>query len=95
MFLAQCHRARLKSNGRVVAVKVQHKDVRHSAHLDLMLMEFGVLQCEKMFPEFKLGWLARTTRNGLYLTYIFYLYLLYGTKIYTTSYLKLFANSEN
>jgi len=30
-----------------------------------MLMEFGVLQCEAIFPEFKLAWLARTTRNNL------------------------------
>ena len=35
------------------------------AHLDLMLMEFGVLQVAQMFPEFKLAWLARTTRNNL------------------------------
>jgi len=63
--LAQCHRARIKATGEEVAVKVQHANVRYSAHLDLMLMEAGVLQCAKLFPEFKLGWLARTTRKNL------------------------------
>jgi len=63
--LAQCHKARLKETGEVVAVKVQHAAVQHSAHLDLMLMELGVMQCARLFPEFKLGWLARTTRQNL------------------------------
>ena len=63
--MAQCHRARIKATGEEVAVKVQHANVRYSAHLDLMLMEAGVLQCAKLFPEFKLGWLARTTRKNL------------------------------
>ena len=30
-----------------------------------MLMEFGVLQAAKLVPEFKLAWLARTTRQNL------------------------------
>ena len=46
--LAQCHRAKLKSNGQVVAVKVQHAPVKHTAHLDMMLMEFGVLQAAQV-----------------------------------------------
>jgi len=63
--LAQCHRAKLKSNGQVVAVKVQHAPVKHTAHLDMMLMEFGVLQAAQLIPDFKLAWLARTTRKNL------------------------------
>ena len=63
--LAQCHRAVIRATGEVVAVKVQHASVQHSAHLDLMLMEYGVMQCQTLFPEFKLAWLARTTRTNL------------------------------
>jgi len=63
--LAQCHKARLKSTGRIVAVKVQHAPVKHTAHLDMMLMEFGVIQAGQLIPDFKLAWLARTTRRNL------------------------------
>ena len=28
-------------------------------------MELGVLQAEQIFPQFKLGWLGRTTRQNL------------------------------
>merc|ERR1712137_519835 len=53
--LAQCHKAKMKGTDDWVAVKVQHAPVKHTAHLDLMLMEFGVLQVAQMFPEFKLA----------------------------------------
>ena len=42
--LAQCHKAKIKGTDKIVAVKVQHAPVKHTAHLDLMLMEAGVEQ---------------------------------------------------
>ena len=55
----------MKSTNKVVAVKVQHAPVKHTAHLDMMLMEMGVLQAAQLIPQFKLAWLARTTRRNL------------------------------
>ena len=50
---------------RPLSTQLTNMTGQFSAHLDLMLMEFGVLQIAQMFPEFKLAWLARTTRNNL------------------------------
>ena len=55
----------LFSVDRPLSRRLDYMTGQFSAHLDLMLMEFGVLQVAQMFPEFKLAWLARTTRNNL------------------------------
>lgn len=44
--LAQVHKAKLKSTGEVVAVKVQHPRVRKQADNDIATMEKGVMYVE-------------------------------------------------
>ena len=64
--LAQCHKARLRSTGQIVAVKVQHKRVLQSAHKDVKIMELGIEIADKIFPEFKLKWLPKLTKENLF-----------------------------
>ncbi len=51
--LAQVHRARLRSTGEWVAVKVQHKWVRENCPGDMKLIDLCVRIGEWVFPTFK------------------------------------------
>ena len=64
--LAQVHSAYLKESGKKVAVKVQHKRVLETAHRDVYMMELGVDIASIIFPEFKLKWLVKVTKDNLF-----------------------------
>ena len=69
--LAQVHAATLKNDGsensgKKVAVKVQHKRVLETAHRDVFMMELGIDIVSRVFPEFKLAWLVRVTKENLF-----------------------------
>jgi len=51
--LAQVHKAKLKSTGEVVAIKVQHEWVRENYPGDLKVMDFCIKIGERLFPDFK------------------------------------------
>ena len=51
--LAQVHRAKLKSTGEIVAIKVQHKWVKENYPGDAKLIDICVNIGEKVFPTFK------------------------------------------
>uniref|UniRef100_H2YDM3 AarF domain-containing protein kinase 1 n=1 Tax=Ciona savignyi TaxID=51511 RepID=H2YDM3_CIOSA len=63
--LAQVHKAKLKSDGSTVAVKVQHPKVQDLADKDMDMMDGAVRLVKKVFPEFDLMWLAEETRTNL------------------------------
>ncbi|XP_055343434.1 aarF domain-containing protein kinase 1-like [Paramacrobiotus metropolitanus] len=63
--LAQVHRAVLKEDGSVVAVKVQHPKVQKQAYMDIAAMEVLVKAAAKLFPEFQFVWLAEETKKIL------------------------------
>ena len=62
--LAQVYRAVLKS-GETVAVKVQHRQVKAHSFVDMTTMEILVKLATRMFPDFKLMWLADATKKNL------------------------------
>ncbi|CAL1548366.1 unnamed protein product [Lymnaea stagnalis] len=62
--LAQVHKAKL-SDGRVVAVKIQHPKVKAHSNVDIKTMEFLVHALGWFFPEFQYQWLAEETRKNL------------------------------
>ncbi|KAG1650358.1 putative aarF domain-containing protein kinase 1 [Nymphon striatum] len=62
--LAQVHRAKLK-DGKVVAVKVQHKDVQRHSYVDIKSMELLVHIVAKIFPNFSFLWLANEMKINL------------------------------
>ncbi|KAJ6217942.1 hypothetical protein RDWZM_009099 [Blomia tropicalis] len=70
--LAQVHRARLKDDGPVVAVKVQHPNVRKHSVVDIATMELLVNCVSKLFANFDFRWLAEETRRNLPLELDFY-----------------------
>lgn len=51
--LAQVHKAKLKSNGDIVAVKVQHQWIKENCPGDAKVIDFCVNVAEKVFPMFK------------------------------------------
>lgn len=62
--LAQVHKAKLK-DGSVVAVKVQHPNVRRHSFIDMTTMDILVNAVAKVFTEFSLLWLADETKRNL------------------------------
>ena len=59
------HRARLKSTGEIVAVKVQHKWIKEQVPGDLRLIQFASDCAMKIFPDFKYGWLPEEFQTRL------------------------------
>jgi len=53
--LAQCHRAKLKDTGEIVAVKVQHPGVQHSSHLDTGISKNDNLENIRIFLFQQIG----------------------------------------
>ncbi|KAJ3366360.1 putative aarF domain-containing protein kinase 1 [Allomyces arbusculus] len=62
--IAQVHRARLR-DGRDVAVKIQHPDIRTFSMLDIELTAGFVKMVKRLFPDFEFGWLADEMRDNL------------------------------
>ncbi|CAI8014139.1 AarF domain-containing protein kinase 1 [Geodia barretti] len=62
--LAQCHRGVLH-DGRVVAVKIQHPDVRKNGYTDMSVIDLLVSGVSFVFPNFHFQWLAREVRANL------------------------------
>lgn len=62
--LAQVHKATLK-DGRVVAVKVQHRKVFAHSLVDIKTMEVLVNLVAWIFPDFSFLWLAEETKRNL------------------------------
>jgi len=63
--LAQVHKARLKKDNSIVAVKVQHPKVRNHSAKDIKMMESGLKLVLKVFPDFQLMWLSEETKENL------------------------------
>ncbi|KAI6237262.1 Protein kinase domain-containing protein [Aphelenchoides besseyi] len=63
--LAQVHKARLRSTGEVVAVKIQHKMVEARSAVDIATMSFFVRVADALFPDFNLRWLVEETKKNL------------------------------
>lgn len=63
--LAQVYKARLRSTGELVAVKVQHANVRAHSYVDMKTMEVLVRTAALIFPDFKLLWLVEETKKNL------------------------------
>eukprot|EP01022_Parablepharisma_sp_SALTPOND_P016749 TRINITY_DN2528_c2_g1_i2.p11 TRINITY_DN2528_c2_g1~~TRINITY_DN2528_c2_g1_i2.p11 ORF type:complete len:144 (-),score=17.90 TRINITY_DN2528_c2_g1_i2:1612-2043(-) len=61
--LAQVHKARLKSTGEIVAVKVQHKWVQENYPGDVKVMDLCIWVGEKVFPTFKYKVFNKLTRE--------------------------------
>jgi len=62
--LAQVHKATLH-DGRVVAVKVQHRDVQKHAAVDMKTLEVLAEAVSWLFPEFKFKWLVDESKKHL------------------------------
>lgn len=62
--LAQVHKATLH-DGRVVAVKVQHRDVQKHAAVDMKTLEILYEVVSWLFPEFKFQWLVDESKKHL------------------------------
>lgn len=62
---AQVHKAKLKSNGQVVAVKVQHPQVQQHSQVDMTTMDILVHSIAKIFPNFSFLWLAESTKKNI------------------------------
>ncbi|KAI9150922.1 hypothetical protein H9P43_009537 [Blastocladiella emersonii ATCC 22665] len=62
--VAQVHRATLK-DGRRVAIKMQHPEIRTFSMLDIELTASFVQMVKILFPEFEFGWLADEMRDNL------------------------------
>ena len=63
--LAQVHKAKLKETGDIVAVKVQHINVKKHANIDIQTMDFLVKKVYKYFPTFEFMWLADEMKKNL------------------------------
>ena len=62
---AQVHRAKLKSSGEYVAVKVQHPMVQKHSSIDMTTMDVLVKIIAKLFPNFSFLWLAESTKKNI------------------------------
>lgn len=62
---AQVHRAKLKSTGQLVAVKVQHPQVLKHSYIDMTTMDVLVHVVAKLFPNFSFLWLAESTKKNI------------------------------
>ncbi len=56
--LAQVHVAKEKDTGRKLAIKVQHRGLRETSKGDLLALEYVVRIVDRLFDEFKWGWLV-------------------------------------
>mmetsp|Transcript_6892 Transcript_6892/g.14163 ORF Transcript_6892/g.14163 Transcript_6892/m.14163 type:complete len:703 (+) Transcript_6892:297-2405(+) len=56
--LAQVHTAICKKTGKKLAIKVQHKGLRETSKGDLLAMSNVVMLADKLFEEFKFGWIC-------------------------------------
>jgi aarF domain-containing kinase len=56
--LAQVHIAREKLTGRKLAIKVQHRGLRETSKGDLLALESIVRVIDRVFDEFKWGWIV-------------------------------------
>jgi aarF domain-containing kinase len=63
--LAQVHRARLRSNGKEVAVKIQHPSIRSYADIDIATVAAVNRLLAFFFPNFELTWLVEEMRTNL------------------------------
>ena len=63
--LAQVHRARLKGESRIVALKVQHPRLQWEIPCDVWMLKWCFRSAEFLFPGAKLSFLLRHTREGL------------------------------
>lgn len=63
--LAQVHRAVLRSTNEVVAVKVKHPHIDKYLNKDLDMMETLTILLAKIFPDFKLGFLAKQVKKKI------------------------------
>lgn len=63
--LAQVHRARLKSNGEEVAVKIQHHRLQAFVDMDLLIVSSAVKIVKYIFPQFEFAWLAEEMKTNL------------------------------
>ena len=63
--LGQVHKARLRSTGEVVAVKVQHRWIKENVNGDLAMVQLAVDVAKKVFPDFRYGWLADEFKTRL------------------------------
>lgn len=62
--LAQVHKAKLH-DGSTIALKVQHRNVRDNASIDIKCMEALVHIIAWVFPEFKFLWLVEETKRNI------------------------------
>uniref|UniRef100_A0A6G1SCL8 Putative aarF domain-containing protein kinase 1 n=1 Tax=Aceria tosichella TaxID=561515 RepID=A0A6G1SCL8_9ACAR len=62
---AQVHKAKLKSTGQLVAVKVQHPKVQKHSYVDMTTMDIMVQIIAKLFPNFSFLWLAESTKKNI------------------------------
>lgn len=62
---AQVHKAKLKSTGQIVAVKVQHPQVQKHSYVDMTTMDVLVKIIAKLFPNFSFLWLAESTKKNI------------------------------
>mmetsp|Transcript_2372 Transcript_2372/g.3389 ORF Transcript_2372/g.3389 Transcript_2372/m.3389 type:complete len:678 (-) Transcript_2372:1160-3193(-) len=56
--LAQVHVAREKGTGQKLAIKVQHRGLRETSNGDLLALEYVVRLVDRVFDEFKWGWIV-------------------------------------
>ncbi|PVU97627.1 hypothetical protein BB561_000445 [Smittium simulii] len=63
--LAQVHKAKSKSTGQVIAVKIQHPDVRTFSLVDIFVVTEMFKLIYKVFPEFEFMWLADEMSTSL------------------------------
>ncbi|KAI9208482.1 ABC1 family-domain-containing protein [Polychytrium aggregatum] len=63
--LAQVHKARLRSNGREVAVKLQHPSLDEFVNIDIQGVAGIVSWIKYAFPEFEFDWLATEMKLSL------------------------------
>jgi hypothetical protein len=56
--LAQVHIARDKGTGQKLAIKVQHRGLRETSKGDLLALEYVVKFVDRLFDEFKWGWIV-------------------------------------
>ena len=59
------HKAKLRSTGEIVAVKVQHKWIKEQVPGDLRMIQMCSNTAAYFFPEFKYGWFAEEMNEKL------------------------------
>ncbi|TCD71221.1 hypothetical protein EIP91_011699 [Steccherinum ochraceum] len=63
--LAQVHVGRLRSDGTMVAVKLQHPHLAEFCDIDMEMVEVSLGWIKHWFPEFEFTWLADEMRQNL------------------------------